>query len=745
MNKNYFSLFSLLLFFSCQPDFDEPYVSLDEYRIAEGFNLEVVASEPFLEAPVAIDFDDQGRIWTAEMRGYMRDVEGSTENQPTGVISILEDQDGDGVVDHSKVFLDKLVMPRSLALVYGGLLYATPPNLWFVEIENDKPVNKVLVDSVYAVGGNPEHQPNGLMLNIDNWIYNAKSTARYQRKNGQWIKEVSSMKGQWGISKDNYGRLYYNTNSTQLKGDYVLPNLLVRNKYFKPKTGINKSLTSNQKVYPLIVNPVNRGYIPGVLNEDSVLVRVTSACGPLIYRGGQFPNGYDQNAFVCVPEANLLKRNSLEFLDGETKATQVWDNKEFLVSTDPTFRPVNLHNSPSGDMYIVDMHRGVIQHNAFLSPYLKEHIRANSLDTLLGMGRILKVSHKGSKNKPQPRLDQLTASELVSHLKDENGWLRDRAQHYLIYKQQQEAIPELKEMLLDTKAPISQIHALYTLKGLKALTFDLLKEVTGKSDPMVCAQALVNTLDFMSGDNAQEMEILAKRLIPKKDETINLYLGFVLGPWAGVSENSFFQYLKGISDQYASNPLFQEAILSGLSGSEEAYLDFLENSNEKPVDYLTEQLAATLDNKANKNENTIFKPFTHHDDSRTKGMRLYKGICAACHGVDGLGIDDLAPPLEESEYVTGSVDRLGLIILHGLHGPVHVNGKLYELNTVMPGLVNNSRMTDKDIADIISFVTSSFSRQPRGISPNKVKALRDKKPQSAGGYTEEELLGMKWD
>lgn len=745
MNKIYFSFLSLLLFFSCQPAFDEPDIPMDQYQVEEGFSLELVASEPFLEAPVAIDFDDQGRIWTVEMRGYMRNVEGSTEDQPTGVISILEDQDGDGLMDHSKVFLDKLVMPRSLALVYGGLLYATPPNLWFVEIENDKPVRKILVDSVYAVGGNPEHQPNGLMMNIDNWIYNAKSTARYQRKDGKWIKEVSSMKGQWGISKDNYGRLYYNTNSTQLKGDYVLPNLLIRNKYFKPKTGINKTLTNNQKVYPLIVNPVNRGYIPGVLNEDSLLVRVTSACAPLVYRGGRFPEGYDQNAFVCVPEANLIKRNTLAFRDGLTEASQVWDNKEFLVSSDPSFRPVNLHNGPNGDMYIVDMHRGVIQHNAFLSPYLKEHIRANALDTLLGMGRILKVTHEAGKNKTLPRLDDLSALELVSYLKDKNGWVRDRAQHYLVYKQQREAMPALKELLNDAENPIAQTHALYTLKAFGGLTFDLLASVAEKSAPMVCAHVLVNTQEFVHKDNAGKMEALSKQLMSKNDATINLYLGFVLGPWSEVSEDTFFTQLKSLSDQYSDKPLFQEAILSGLSGKEEAYVEFVKNANGESVEYLSEQLATALDNKANEKENSIFKPFTHHDDSRTKGMRLYKGICAACHGVDGLGIDELAPPLEESEYVTGPVERLGLIILHGLHGPVHVNGQLYKLNTVMPGLVNNSRMTDKDIADIISFVTSSFSRNPRGLSPDEVRKLRDLKPQTAGGFTEEELLGMSWD
>ena len=252
--KSFFllTIISGLLSYSCKPKtFDEPQISLDKYQIEEGFNIEVVASEPFIEAPVAMDFDNQGRMWVVEMKGYMQNLEGTGEEEPNGVISIMEDLDHDGVTDHAKVFLDSLVLPIAIAHVYGGLLYAEPPNLWFVDIENDKPGNKVLVDSLYSEGGNVEHQPNGLMMNIDNWIYNAKSNFRYQRKNGKWLKEPTSFRGQWGISKDNFGRLYYNNNSTQLLGDYVLPNTAIKNPYYKPRATVNKVLTRNQKVYPL--------------------------------------------------------------------------------------------------------------------------------------------------------------------------------------------------------------------------------------------------------------------------------------------------------------------------------------------------------------------------------------------------------------------------------------------------------------------------------------------------------------
>src|SRR5690606_40416502 len=116
---------------------------------------------PLVVAPVAMTFDNQGRIWLAEMEGYMPDTMGTGEDAPVGKIVILTDDDGDGEMDDRKVFLDSLVMPRALCLVNGGLLVAEPPKLWFYEMKDDKPGSRTLVDSAYAEGGNVEHQSNG--------------------------------------------------------------------------------------------------------------------------------------------------------------------------------------------------------------------------------------------------------------------------------------------------------------------------------------------------------------------------------------------------------------------------------------------------------------------------------------------------------------------------------------------------------------------------------------------------------
>ena len=112
------------MFCSCANDYKETVVDLSSYHVEDGFYMQALVSEPLIEAPIAISFDNLGRIWVLEMTGYMRSLEGINEEAPVGRIVILEDKDRDGIMDHTKVFLDNLKLARALAHIDGGLLYA---------------------------------------------------------------------------------------------------------------------------------------------------------------------------------------------------------------------------------------------------------------------------------------------------------------------------------------------------------------------------------------------------------------------------------------------------------------------------------------------------------------------------------------------------------------------------------------------------------------------------------------------
>lgn len=720
-------------------------ISFDKYKVADGFEIQLAASEPLIVAPVAMDFDNKGRIWAVEMRGYMPNLAGSGEDAPNGRISILEDPDKNGRARRAKVFLDSLVLPRAIAHVYGGLLYAAPSELWFVEINDDKPGKRTLVDSLYIDGGNPENQPNGLIMGMDNWIYSANATARYQLRDGKWIKEATSFRGQWGITRDNFGRLYYNYNEIQLAGDYALPNTLINNPYLRPKEGINRILTKDQRIYPLHPTTVNRGYVEGILNKDSVLINFTAACGPLIYRGDQFPDEYDQNAFVCEPQANLIKRNILSFEAFTTTATQAWNDREFLASTDEGFRPVNALNAPDGAMYVVDMHRGVMQHRADETPYYRNGIAQKKLDTLLNMGRILRIKNKNKSLTPIPEFDKASGIELAALLKSKNGWTRDRAQQLLIYKQDMSAIPALKALAEDKTYPMAAIHALHTLNGLKGLSFEFLQKiVTDAKDPMVIAHGLLLLANDSANDKINDMAELANNLMSRNDPVIDLYLAISLGSWARLSKERFLPILSKLSGMHAGSGVFQEAVVSSLKDLEADFMALTAKSTaakspDEPINIL---LAKTIKNKQEKRINSIFTQRKVPMYGRQNGLVIYRSTCSTCHGHDGEGIQHIGPPLNGSEYVSGPTSRLGMIILNGLSGPIHVNGQLYEFNGAMPAFGSN--FSDEDIAGIIDYLHNAFvaadpklSYGRKSVKPEEIKILRNK---TTGPLSEEELM-----
>lgn len=708
-------------------------ISLNEYIIEEGFELKVVASENQIKAPVSLDFDNKGRMWVTQLIGYMPNLEGIGEEEPIGKISILEDTDHDGIVDHSKVFLDKLVLPRALALVYGGLLYVDGPKLWFVEIKNDKPGKKTLVDAVYAEGGNVEHSSNGLMMNIDNWIYNADYNFRYRLINDKWHKEPTSLRGQWGITKDNFGRLYFNNNSTQLQGDIVLPNRIIDNKYFRPRSSENQRLTDN-RVFPIHATSVNRGYMKNVLDDNGYLKEVTASCGPLVYRGSAFPASYNQNVFVCVPEANLITRTILDIKNTKIDGKRAVPNKEFIASKDEGFRPVNLFTGPNGALYIVDMHRGIIQHKAYITQYLTNLLAEKKLDTLQNAGRILKVTNKSIKPEKVLDLSKATSKDLVGFLSHPNGWVRDRAQQLLIQKKDLTIIKDLKYLTQINNEFATEIHALYVLEGLNAFSFATLSDIAVKSQPETVAHALGIMQKMASQPNVLKFKQLVIDLRARQNETIDLYLAMSLAPWLKVSD-SFMTTLSEIENKYKSDKVFQEAITNSLDGKESIFME-----NMQPNDILKNNLTQTISNRQKKELNPIFVRTKNEVDGRTKGLQLFRSICATCHGADGSGIENLAPPLKGSEFIDGSIKRLAAIILHGIAGPMHVGGKLYELNNEMPALLNNTAVSDQDIRDIIMYTQNAFTKESRGISLDDVKKMRLKKPEGNGVFNEKLLL-----
>ncbi len=721
--------------------FVSPQESLNKMIIEDGFEVKLVASEPQISTPVAMNFDNRNRMWVVEMDGYMTNADGTEENDKNGKIVILEDRNMDGKVDRRKVFIDSLVLPRALCLIENGILVAEPPRLWYIEINNDKPGKKVLIDDAYTEGGNVEAQANGLFRAMDNWIYSGGSDKRYRKMGDKWLTERTHLRGQWGITQDDYGRLYYNNNSQNLLGDYFLPGLGALNANMQRVRGFNERIISDNRVYPGRPTPgVNRGYKDNVLDASKKLVSFTAACGPALYRSDRFGKDYYNNVFVAEPAANLIKRNVLENKGFYTSGKQAYQGKEFLVSMDERFRPVSLYNGPDGALYVVDMYRGIIQHKSFLTDYLKGEINKRSLEQYVNCGRIYKIIPKGGSSR-QTAIPS-DPQKLVGLLSDRNGWMRDKAQQMLIDGKHTNVAPQLRAIIKESAGSLASVHALWTLEGLGLLQSDEVLAMLNHNDWNIQAQAFSTFPSVINADTYTQYLPVLQKMAQQADTLIAPYLAFqvrTIQPFDQVAANNI---LMGLSNKYPSNLYVTDAVISNLNGREAAFYDqaaSLKYDMSLPVYKQVKKVVEdSKSNAANADANLLRKQFP-------RGAGLFRSTCQPCHGADGNGVRSLAPPLNKSEWVTGDKSKFIAIILHGLTGPVTVNNKVYqapEINGDMPGIGNNKDIVDEDLAQLSSFLRKSWSNDAEKISREEVIAIRKKFADRQSPFTAAEL--DKW-
>lgn len=694
-----------------------PAAALKTFKIAPGFRINTFAHEPDVQVPIALQFDPDGRAWVLEMRGFMATADGGGEDKPVGRVSILEDADGDGVAEKSKVFLDGLVMPRAFLLVNGGLLLAEPPKLWFYPIQNDKPGERVLVDDDYAKeaetklgrGANPEHSANSLTLAMDNWIYSLYHTKRYRFADGKWLKEPTPKRAQYGMSQDNFGRLFYNSNSDHARGDLVPSHYAAKTGLGAKLPGLSYQLSKDQTVWPIRVNPgVNRGYQKGTLREDGTLWKFTAACGTGIFRGDALPKDCVGNAFLCEPSANLVRRNILDEKDGIISAHNAYEKAEFLASTDELFRPVNTYTGPDGALYIVDMYHGIIQHRVFLTSYLRQQAESRGIDKVTTYGRIYRVTHDAMKPSEKPKLSKALSAELIAQLGNANGWQRDTAQRLLIERGAAAVAPALLKMALTDANELARLHALWTLEGLKKIDAPLLLTALNDQHPKVRAAAVRLSEPVLRVSSPSAAELRKKVLSLAADNTadVQIQLALTLGEIA-VDDTS----------KTALKTLAQSKF--PLAKSEANYTIA---AREPKV------VAAPAAPKLSPEEMKRFEI----------GKANYEMVCLPCHQPHGMGQEGLAPPLLGSEWVAGTDKRIVRIVLNGLRGPIKVKGQTYELDMPALGILD-----DEQIATVLTYVRNEWGHSFPPVSTNTVKQVREATADHNDAWTQEELLKVK--
>jgi mono/diheme cytochrome c family protein/glucose/arabinose dehydrogenase len=803
-----------------------PEQALRSFALMPGFNLELAAAEPLVQDPVAMTFGPDGRMWVVEMRGYMADLDGNGEDAPVGRVVVLTDRDGDGRYDESQVFVDNLVLPRAIALVGDGVLIGAPPELafWRDTDGDGKADKKTIVALDYGVKvdpkrpflANPERAPNSLLWARDNWIYSAAYTKKFRYVKGEWETATTIFRGQWGLSQDDFGRLFHDSNSDPLRVDVIPSDYLQRNPHLQRLAGTNVNAADNFFVWPARVNPgINRGYRPEFL-RDGKLKEFTAANSPWIYRGDLLPEFYG-DAFIAEPAANFVRRTLLTARNGTLAGRNAYDKQEFIASTDERFRPVAFNTGPDGALYIVDLYRGVLQHRISLTSYLRKQSEDRQLANPQHLGRIYRVVPA---DKPAPRatrLAPLTPEQWVGRLDHANAWWRETAQRLLVERGDAALVPAIKAVALKSAAPLGRVQALWTLDGMGGLDRDTVVAALADEAPLVRATALRLSERFFN-EAAHRADLIARLLPLTADPAAEVQLQAVL-TLGELRDPATDRVLAETVRTHPQNTFLRDALLSGLADRELPLLETLAadatwraddagvngilsglanaifaarqtapierlialaaaqppasartkalldgmvagvNGSRRPLQFAAEpagwstlakapalsaRLAKLQDivvwpGKAGLTAVAALAPLTAEQQARfATGKTLFTAICAACHQTSGRGLDGLAPPLLDSEWVLGSHERTVRIVLHGVRGPIRVAGRYHTGD--MPA---HGALDDDQIASVLTYIRREWGHDAPPVEPAQVTAIRAATKHHADAWSPEELNLIK--
>ena len=475
--------------------------AVSTFHLLEGLRIELVAAEPDVVDPVAVRFDEHGRMWVVEMRDY---PDGPAAGKtPQSRIRRLEDKDGDGRYETSATFASGLIMPTGLQPWQGGVIVTLAGRIaYFKDTTGD---GRADVEETWYTGfatENSQLRANHPRFALDNRIYVAnglrggdvvlakQSGAPVVSLAGRDLRfdparraqyEAVSGNGQFGLTFDDFGQRFVSSNRNPLV------HVVLENRYLSrgprmavPAVTVDVAASgADSRVYPLIDAWTTSNLHAG---------QFTAACGALIYRGDALPEVYLGAGFVCEPTGSLVHAEKLSPRGATFTSVPVAERREFLASTDPWFRPVNLEVGPDGELYVVDMYRAVIEHPDWMPGELTT--RPDLLDGA-DRGRIWRVVAKDHPRRDSRQIESNpTAAGLVALLEHPNGWQRETAAR-LIYEQQDRSIADrLKAMVRDGRSAVARLRALWALDGLGLLDDETLRDALADGDGRVQSQAV---------------------------------------------------------------------------------------------------------------------------------------------------------------------------------------------------------------------------------------------------------------
>ncbi|MFO0981470.1 MAG: PVC-type heme-binding CxxCH protein [Planctomycetota bacterium] len=453
-----------------------PERSLQSMVVPPGMHVELFAAEPDVVKPIAIAWDERGRLWVAETVDYPndRDGEGSGHDR----IKICEDRDHDGRADRFTVFADRLSIPTSLTFANGGVIVAQAPSMLFLADTDGDDRADVRRELFSGFGTLDTHAgPSNLRYGFDHWIWGSvgysgfdgrvggeelhfrQGVFRFKQDGSALEFLTSTTNNTWGLGFSEEGLVFASTANGNPSVHMAIPH-----RYYERVKGWSASALDTIAETPAF-HPITTD-----VRQVDFHGQFTAAAGHALYTARAFPRKYwNRAAFVCEPTGHLVAELYLEPHGASFLARDGWN---LLASDDAWTAPVAAEVGPDAAVWVIDWYNFIVQHNP--TPPGFDTGKGNAYQTPLRdktHGRIWRVVADDARPTAARDLRAASAAELVAMLRDDNLFWRSTAQRLLIERGERAAAPALLDLLrvpqLDELGlDVGAMHALWTLSGL---------------------------------------------------------------------------------------------------------------------------------------------------------------------------------------------------------------------------------------------------------------------------------------
>ncbi len=587
-----------------------PQESLRAMRLSDDFHVELFASEPGVMSPVEMAFDENGRIYVAEMMDYPEDPPPGTPARSR--IRLLQNTNGDGKTFRSTVFADNVLAVSGFMPWKGGLIVTSAPDILYLKDthgDGKADLRQVLYTGFPKV--NQEARITNPRLGVDNWIYCSNNGSdgritspshpemppvlvrgtdfRFDPISGK--AEPASGAAQFGSTMDDFNHRFITQNTTHIRHVVLPMNYLARAPLLEVGAvaqDISDHGRPSSPMFPLTGPQEWRKRRTALRQErynenkmnitEQVSGWFTAASGGTIYDGDAFPREYVGSVFTGDVSGNLIHRDVIK-PDGPTfLAHRAAEKVEFLASTDVWFRPCNFANAPDGNLYLTDIYRQVIETPESIPEEIRRKINFFNGDRL---GRIYRIvpNHPQRRGDLKTGLGAASSAELVSQLSNPNGWHRQTAHRLLLERQDRSVITNLKQVAAFGNTPEARVHALWLLHAYSALAPAEVERAMKDPDARIREQALRLSEFFVK--QSPQLGDTAALLAGDADAHVRFQAALSLGEW---KDRRSLATLAGLAHLDSSDPWFRLAILSSVAGADSAFFHLLLAKGETWVD-----------------------------------------------------------------------------------------------------------------------------------------------------------------